>query len=127
MQNDLLPIVSFYGELCSMDINCYPNGRTSIQLNTPQGPMARATINIPEIKLPPGHILIKNYSENEGMAHALKAAGIGEFSDLRQGNPTGHEDIVFMQVTHPIVLSVIAQLENLSKPKKQVAEDMAMA
>ena len=39
-------------------------------------PVATATVNIPEAELEPNEVIIKNYSENEGMYQALFEAGI---------------------------------------------------
>ena len=40
------------------------------------GPMATCTVNAPEYSLQANHVLIKDYSENEGMLSALEEAGI---------------------------------------------------
>lgn len=37
---------------------------------------AVATINVPEISIPHNHVVIKNYSENEGILEKLIAEGI---------------------------------------------------
>lgn len=39
-------------------------------------PIATATVNIPEVNLAEGEIIIKNYSENEGMVDALVKANV---------------------------------------------------
>lgn len=39
-------------------------------------PVAVATVNIPEIPLAPGEVVVKDYSENEGMLDTLVAAGV---------------------------------------------------
>lgn len=39
-------------------------------------PVAVATVNIPEISLAPGEVIVKDYSENEGMLDTLVAAGV---------------------------------------------------
>jgi hypothetical protein len=38
--------------------------------------MATATVNLPEQSLLPHQVLIKSYSENEGMLQALQEAGV---------------------------------------------------
>lgn len=69
--------VIFLGEACSVKLGKYPNGRTAIELICEDGsPMATATINIPEIVLEPNEVILKTYSENEGMLEALREAGI---------------------------------------------------
>lgn len=61
---------------CSVQFGKYPNGRTSITLTDEEGPVAVATINVPEIEIPNGDVIIKNYSENEGILEALIAEKI---------------------------------------------------
>jgi len=57
----------------------YSNGRPALEFVTMSGePMARATVNLEEVMLPPGCTFVKSYSENEGMAEALEQAGIVE-------------------------------------------------
>lgn len=73
-----------------MDWNCevvlgkYNNGRTSIQLVASEDgedicegePIATASVNIPTIPLASDEVMIKNYSENEGILEALTQANI---------------------------------------------------
>lgn len=56
----------------------YENGRTAIMLLDVEdnGPVAKATVNVPEVELKDDQIIIKDYSENEGMTEALIAGGI---------------------------------------------------
>ena len=56
----------------------YGNGRKAIELvdSETHEPIARATTNIPNVPLEDDEVLIKDYSENEGMADTLIAAGI---------------------------------------------------
>ena len=55
----------------------YGNGRTALQFwNEEDGPIATITTNLPEQVLADDEILIKSYSENEGMLEALVAQGI---------------------------------------------------
>jgi len=68
--------VWFAGENCTIQWGKYPNGRVAIQLMCADGPMARATVNIPEYEPDFDEVLIKDYSENEGMLDALVKAGI---------------------------------------------------
>ena len=56
----------------------YENGRTAIRLTQDGMPYAMATINDPDIWLEKGQVLIKNYSENEGIVDALVEARIVE-------------------------------------------------
>ena len=70
----------------------YKNGRTSIELYSDgdQGPVpeAKATVNVPEAKLDPDHVLLKGWSENEGIPEALEAVGVVELTGRTV--PTGH-------------------------------------
>lgn len=56
----------------------YSNKRLAIMLtDTEDGELiATATVNIPEEKIEPDEIIVKDYSENQGMLQALKDAGI---------------------------------------------------
>lgn len=56
----------------------YRNGRKGIRLYDYDGgePVASATVNLVDHKLPEGYVHIKNYSENEGMTESLVEAGI---------------------------------------------------
>ena len=50
----------------------YQNGNAALQLYLRDGePLAKATINIPDIQLGRFDVIIKNYSENEGMLQTL--------------------------------------------------------
>ena len=46
-------------------------------------PYCTATVNMPEVPLAEGEVLIKNYSENEGVLAALVAAGVVEDTGRR--------------------------------------------
>lgn len=55
----------------------YSNNRLALQLYGTNGePWAMLTINVPETKLEPNEIIIKNYSENEGCYDELIRLGI---------------------------------------------------
>jgi hypothetical protein len=64
---------------CDVSFSYYQNNnRTAIILtdhNTHE-PIAVATVNIPEAPLEDDQVIIKDYSENEGMKDALILAGI---------------------------------------------------
>lgn len=63
---------------CQITRGQYGNGREALMLvDALTGErQATATVNIPEVDCPIGHVFIKNYSENEGMLEALVAAGV---------------------------------------------------
>lgn len=67
-------IVDFHGVACTVDTSHqYGNGRPAIELIIQETgePMARASVNLPSLRLDPGEIAIKDYSENEGMLECL--------------------------------------------------------
>ena len=71
--------VNFMGFDCVVQKTNYGNnGRTALQLFdlTDGAPVATATVNIPDVELGENEVLIKNYSENEGMLEALEKGGI---------------------------------------------------
>lgn len=72
--------VKFKDWNCKLRFRKYQNGRTAIELvDAINGePIAMATVNIPECALEEDEVIIKNYSENEGMLDALIGAGIIE-------------------------------------------------
>ena len=50
----------------------YNNDRTALQFVDPvDGPLCIASVNIPEVPLKDDEIIIKNYSENEGVLEDL--------------------------------------------------------
>ena len=75
------PIVRFQQWDCAVEYATYRNtGRVAIELIDPndETSIAVATVNVPEAKLEPDEVIIKDYSENEGMLDALVNAGIVE-------------------------------------------------
>lgn len=70
--------VKFHDWDCKVVFGKYPNGRTAIQLfdSSTNEPIATATVNIPDAKIEPNQVIIKDYSENEGIYDCLKEAGI---------------------------------------------------
>jgi hypothetical protein len=71
-------MIKFQEWNCDVVKRNYSNGRTALQLVESETgePIATATVNIPEISLEPNEIIIKDYSENEGIFEALVKAGI---------------------------------------------------
>ncbi|MES2566997.1 MAG: hypothetical protein V4565_09035 [Bacteroidota bacterium] len=70
--------VKFQKWICFIEMGIYPNGRKAIELiNARSGePVLVATINVPEICINEDEVIIKNYSENEGILDALIGAEI---------------------------------------------------
>lgn len=64
--------------LIYLDIGKYSNGRIAIQLIDAETgcPVTKATINIPDATLEDNELIIKDYSENEGLLHFLTSNGL---------------------------------------------------
>ena len=68
--------VTFLDYECEVKVSKYHDGNTRLQLVDNMGmPIAIATVIAP-VKLPANKVIIKNYSENEGMLEALVEANI---------------------------------------------------
>lgn len=61
-----------------IQLGYYPNGRVVIQLIDPEDNCcnAIATVNIPEMFIPEGYVLIKDYAENHGILQDLIDGGL---------------------------------------------------
>lgn len=70
--------VTFLETECVIETARYSNGRLAIELiDTEDGmPFTTATINIPEEPLGDDEVIIKTYSENEGLEQVLVQADI---------------------------------------------------
>lgn len=71
--------LQFHQWLCTLEVHQYQVGdRLALRLvdATTGAPVAIATLNNPAIDLAPDELLIKDYSENEGMLDTLLAAGL---------------------------------------------------
>jgi len=82
-----------YGKSYSVEVvrQFYGNGRTALTLVDLTGErVAVATVNLPEVDLPPGHAHIKTWSENEGMLDFLVRNGLAK--DTGIDVPTGFVD-----------------------------------
>lgn len=79
-------VVRFHIWDCNIQVERYNNDRIALQLisaveneEIAQGePIAMATVNIPTVPLADDEVIIKNYSENEGIEQVLIDAGIIE-------------------------------------------------
>lgn len=75
--------VTMGGQECDVHIGEYTNGKTYIELVCSGGdddgaPYLMATTNIQGVDLDKPYLLIKNYSENQGVLNVLTKAGIIE-------------------------------------------------
>lgn len=71
--------VRFNGWNCIVSKRTYPNGRVALQLIDAEDgcPIATCTINLPDTELEDSDdIIVKDYSENEGIYVSLRSAGI---------------------------------------------------
>jgi len=80
------PVVHFFDQDCDLLVGKYGNGTTSLRLFS-NGPVATATVCLPEVLLPEGYVLIKDYDENTGVLAALVFSGI--VKDTGQTYPVG--------------------------------------
>jgi hypothetical protein len=68
--------VKFKEWTCSIIKRQYDNGRVALQLVDEEGPVATATVNLPDAPLGKNEVCVKDWSENEGMLRSLVAAGV---------------------------------------------------
>lgn len=61
---------------CTVEKRYYLNGRVALYLVDEDGPVATATVNLPDVNLGKNRVAIKDWSEQEGMLAALVAAGV---------------------------------------------------
>lgn len=68
-----------------VEFDRYGNGRVAIRLLNPDTdePIATATVNVVEYDLPDGHVLLKGWSENEGIPEAMQKAGIVKLTGVK--------------------------------------------
>ncbi len=76
------PKVKFCDWPCDVVVTKYHNGRNAIELvDTYDGSrVAIATVNLPDIELGPDEVIIRNYSEAEGMLDVLLEADVIELT-----------------------------------------------
>jgi hypothetical protein len=68
--------VRFLDTDCTVQKRQYANGRVDLLLVDEEGPVATATLNLPDVPLGKNQVLIKTWSENEGILDALVSAGV---------------------------------------------------
>lgn len=103
--------VKFKDWLCRVEFNTYSNNRLAILLiDADNGEdIATATVNMPEHDLSPNEVIIKDYSENDGMLTALVEIGLVK--------PTG------MQIQTGFVYCPICKI-NLDMLPKEIAKQI---
>jgi len=87
-------VVRFADWNCWVLLERYENRRVALRLvDVIDGtPVARATVNRPEIALKADEVLIKDYSENAGILDALERAGILRRTDRTV--PSGYAALI---------------------------------
>lgn len=116
--------ISFQSWNCFLNLGYYgAGGRLAIKLlsdeeNADKGvaygePIAVATVNIPEIPLKDNELIIKNYSENEGMLEVLKNSGF--ITDAKREISTGFVTVHVVEKT-PKLLELEKEIKS-TKPK----------
>jgi hypothetical protein len=72
--------IRFRSWACRLEFARYGNGRTALRLLDERdgGVVAIATVNVREAALGPDEVLVKDYSENEGMLEVLTRHGVVE-------------------------------------------------
>jgi hypothetical protein len=78
IENDTNQSINFQGFECRIEMGQYSNGRTAMELVEigTEEPVLVATVNIPFEALMKDEVIIKNYSENEGILEVLIAANV---------------------------------------------------
>lgn len=82
--------VHFMNWDCYIKFGQYQNGRIAMQLFDVEDhePVCTVTVNLPDEDVPDGYVLIKDWSENEGIYDVLHKAGI--IGKVERKIPTGH-------------------------------------
>lgn len=70
--------VAFKGYSCSVQIGRYANGQPALRLFDEEGPVATATAAVEGVELAADEVLVRDYSECQGMLQALLEAGVVE-------------------------------------------------
>jgi hypothetical protein len=105
-----MPKVRFCDLDCDIQVHSYNStGAPALQLTNPEvGPVATATVNMPDVELEADEVLIKDYSENRGMAQAFEDAGIGKIVETLK--LSFGSEVKKMKVTNP---ALIAEIERI--------------
>jgi hypothetical protein len=114
--------VQFKEWLCAVELGQYGNKRLAIQLVSAVEdhskdlylgePIGTATVNMPDIDITKDQVIIKAYSENEGMVEALQKAGY--ISENVQAVNIGFVDVHIAEKTDKL-----KQLEAAKFPVKK--------
>ena len=96
---------------CKILFGYYSNGRIAILLidEADSSPVAVATIDLPEVALLPREIIVKDYSENEGMVQALFDGNVIKMP-ARRVVETGFVKAPICELTDPAMAEMLNQL-----------------
>jgi len=100
-----------YGQGGTIGIGFYVGGAIALVIESDRGIEAKATVNIPGVILPEGHIILKDWSENEGIPEALIKAGLVELTG--ESVATGFVNAPIAKMKEPL-------LQAISKAKGEV-------
>jgi len=91
----------YYEGACVIEKHRYSNGRLALQLHDPETweNIMTATVNLPDHHLDENRVLIKNWSENEGILEALQQAGV--VSETEYLVPTGYVHAHCVEILEP--------------------------
>lgn len=123
--------IQFLDEECSIKVDHYRASKNpAIFLFSNSGPVGTASVDLPDYNLKRGEILIKDYSENQGVAQAIQNAGLAqEIARTRAGHAVNGVSV--MKITDPELLEACYPKEKtvptkrVKKIKKEQGPDMA--
>jgi hypothetical protein len=84
----------------------YSNGRQAIKIiSLPKGEVVvKATVNVPDIPLEDGEVIIKNYSENEGVLKFLQENNI--IGPVLDDAITGFETVYIVKINSDLLSEI---------------------
>ncbi len=70
--------VTFLGFKCNVEVKRFGNNRPALVLTDAEdgSPVARVSVNLPEVEMADNETGIKNWSENEGLLEILVEGGV---------------------------------------------------
>jgi len=98
------PTIFYKGKLCELQLDYYTDtGNKSIRLIDilDGSAVAKATTNVEGVKLPANEVMIKDYTENEGMLKALQNSEV--VGQTLYTVHSGFEDIPVVTLSEPLM------------------------
>jgi len=105
-------IIKFRDWSCMVQVGKYPKGGHTFLhlLDSEDGsPICTASVNVPEVNLDKGQIIIKDYSENEGVYQSLVDAGV--ISETWMPWPLGWVEGKITDIVHSDILECLKSQE----------------